>query len=67
MRQATASTSAPMSVSAFTVSRDDRPVVTMSSMMTTRAPFSSSKRRSRISPPSRSVHTAGTPRCRAVS
>ena len=49
------------------VSRIDRPVVTMSSTMTTRAPGSISKRRSRNSPASRSTQIAGTRRCREVS
>ena len=49
------------------VSRIDRPVVTMSSTITTRAPGSTSKRRSRNSPFSRSTQIAGTLRWREVS
>ena len=67
MMHAAASTSAPRSRRHRMVSRIESPVVTMSSTMTTRAPFSTSKRRSLNSPPSRSTQIAGTPRWREVS
>ena len=50
------------------ISRDDRPVVTMSSTISTRAPAGMAKpRRSLNTPPSRSTKIALAPSARAVS